>query len=778
MSIHKKTMLMLSVMLGIFILSVIGNHYLNLREHQVVLLNTMKEQQFLIDQALKSKHDQMSMMVRDNSAWDELVKFCDKSPDTIWSKNNIDFMAQQYKLNYIWIYNKEKKLHHSYNNSTDQKSQNVLTPNNISQLFKQGPYCSFFIKINKSIIEVDGATIVPSADNELRKSLPKGYFFVGRTWDSSYIYNLQNSTNFFIALDTILTHSDKYPVKDKKQFQYSRSVLNNNGKEIAKLFFTSKNNIQEEVYSIIYLTLSITIFALFVFLFSFFLLNKLLSKPLSQIISALDKNDISIIQQMKSKNDEFGQIAKLVESFFIQQRNLEQLNNQLVQKNEEIISQNDEIQKQVEKNNLAQKVLTVLNRNLTNQTFALNETAFVTITDINARITYANEQFYAVSGYTESEIIGQNPRILKPEGFHNPLFYKDMWDTIAVKKTKWRGEICNKFKDGSLNWFDMTIVPFLDQDGNIYQYMSIKIDINEKKMAEKEIKLKNAELHIQKQKVELIHSEITSSIEYAKNIQKALMPSGDLLDELLPRYLILLKPKDIVSGDFYWATRDKHKIFFAVGDCTGHGVPGAFMSMLGISLLNEIVQGKDITKPSLILNELRKMLKKAMHQTGEENIQHDGMDIALCAVDLNTMKLEFAGANRNLYLIRRIGDVYPFSETCKLNVVEIKNKEYSLFELKGDKMPIGVSFNEKESFLQAEFKINKRDTYYLTSDGFQDQFGGPGNHKFSSKQLKNLLLSIQKMSLNEQKQLLLDKFRLWQGDNDQTDDMLILGMKF
>jgi PAS domain S-box-containing protein len=539
-----------------------------------------------------------------------------------------------------------------------------------------------------------------------------------------------------------------------------KNVISSNQSTIAA---TSANFIDISFY---FVSILVIIMAL-----SFIILGRMISKPLSGIISAIEKNDSSKIENQLKQDDEFGQIARLVNDFFKQKKDL-------AETNEEIILQKDEIYRQSKKNELSRKVLRVLNQNLTNQTNALNETAMVTITDVQGIIKYVNDKFYQISGYSEHDIIEQNPRVLKAEGIHSSEFYRNLWETISVKKTNWRGEICNKFKDGSLHWFDMTVVPFLDNSGEVYQYIAIKIDIDEKKKAEQEIRIKNTELLIQKLELEEKNNEITSSIEYAKNIQRAMMPSDDLLDELLPRYFVLLQPKYIVSGDFYWATRDKHKIFFAVGDCTGHGVPGAFMSALGVSLLNEIVQRKDIFKPALILDELRRNLKKAMHQTDEDYFQRDGLDIALCAIDLNTMMLEYAGANRNLYLVRRILEQKIITSEFALKANIYEYSEYTLLELKGDKMPIGVHHNSDNTFSQASVKIRKRDTFYLASDGFQDQFGGAKNKKFGSKRLKQCLVEIQKNSITEQKQLLHEKFNSWKGENEQTDDMLIIGLKF
>ncbi len=249
--------------------------------------------------------------------------------------------------------------------------------------------------------------------------------------------------------------------------------------------------------------------------------------------------------------------------------------------------------------------------------------------------------------------------------------------------------------------------------------------------------------------------EITDSINYASLIQKAVFPPNELIDKLLKNYFILYEPKDIVSGDFYWVNKKNNKIIVIAADCTGHGVPGAFMSMLGISFLNEIINKLKAPKANEILNLLRKTVKRSLRQTGKYGEARDGIDMALCIIDFENLELEFAGANNPLILIR----------------------EDELLEVKADKMPIGIHFREKESFTNNKLKIKKNDRIYLFSDGYYDQFGGKRGRKFLKKNFKKLLKSIYEKKMEEQKIILKETLNNWKKNYEQIDDILVLGIE-
>jgi len=253
-------------------------------------------------------------------------------------------------------------------------------------------------------------------------------------------------------------------------------------------------------------------------------------------------------------------------------------------------------------------------------------------------------------------------------------------------------------------------------------------------------------------------NEIVAAINYALRIQKAVLPSESLINKALPNHFILFKPRDIVSGDFYWVNKIDNKVVFAAADCTGHGVPGAFMSMLGITLLNDIVNHKKISQANLILEELRKDLKHALKQTGRKNEAKDGLDIALCVMDQNTNELEYSGAYNPLLIIRN-------------NTLE---------KIKATRNPVGVYAHEKP-FENHKIQLQKDDALYIFSDGYQDQFGNekPGDKikKFKSARLSKLLLKIHKESPEKQKTILNETIENWQkGAHEQIDDIIIMGI--
>ena len=258
----------------------------------------------------------------------------------------------------------------------------------------------------------------------------------------------------------------------------------------------------------------------------------------------------------------------------------------------------------------------------------------------------------------------------------------------------------------------------------------------------------------QKEIVEEQKKDITDSIQYAENIQKSLLPSAEELS-LIPDGFVLFQPKDIVSGDFYWMQNYQGRLYLAACDCTGHGVPGAFMSMIGSSLLDEAVIEKGLTKPNEIFYEVRKGFINALKQTGEKGQQKDGMDATLIAWDKND-KLEFSVANNPLLLIR--------------------NGE--LLETKPDRQPVGFFTGEQKPFTHHELNLEKGDTVYIFSDGYHDQFGGPKEKKFMIKNFKKLLVSIQDKTMNEQKEILETTMAEWKDDTEQIDDILVMGVRF
>ncbi|PCJ84380.1 MAG: hypothetical protein COA57_09275 [Flavobacteriales bacterium] len=266
----------------------------------------------------------------------------------------------------------------------------------------------------------------------------------------------------------------------------------------------------------------------------------------------------------------------------------------------------------------------------------------------------------------------------------------------------------------------------------------------------------NFKLRIANQQIEEKNKEITDSIEYAQNIQKAFLVSDEYLNTALAEHFLLFKPRDIVSGDFYWCYQSTEgKVIWTAVDCTGHGVPGAFMSMIGTGFLNEIIIENGITRADVILNKLREKIITALGQTGKLGEQKDGMDMALCVWDRQGDKLEFAGANNSLWLLRG-------------NEIQ---------EFKADRQPIGYFSDELKPFTKHEIQLQKGDLLYTFSDGYQDQFGGPKGKKFKAKMFKELLVSIKDKPMEKQKTIIDQKIEEWKGDLEQVDDICIIGVR-
>lgn len=259
----------------------------------------------------------------------------------------------------------------------------------------------------------------------------------------------------------------------------------------------------------------------------------------------------------------------------------------------------------------------------------------------------------------------------------------------------------------------------------------------------------------QKQIVDHKQKEILDSIHYANRIQKSALTSDNFFKKYLRDYFVLYKPKDIVSGDFYWATIQNDIFYLATADCTGHGVPGAMMSMLGINLLNEIISERKVISPDMVLNILRKEIIRVLNPEGSHEESKDGMDIVLLALNLKTKRLQYASANNSFYIIR--------------------NNE--LTECKSDKMPVGKSPKDTNDFTLHNIALHENDLIITITDGYADQFGGKKGKKFMYKQLQALLVSNCELALEKQKGELNKSFENWKGDQEQVDDVCIIGIR-
>ncbi|MCR4558757.1 MAG: SpoIIE family protein phosphatase [Bacteroidales bacterium] len=389
----------------------------------------------------------------------------------------------------------------------------------------------------------------------------------------------------------------------------------------------------------------------------------------------------------------------------------------------------------------------------------LTDTVIV-LSDPEGKITWINEAFVKHSGFKIEDYLEINDRSVFKAAARN-IDLKSYYEKIKETKhsVSFSTPISNLKGNG---WMQAELTPTFDKDGNITQIIAVYSDITELKKAQNKIEQQNA--------------EIQQSLDYAKKIQDAIKPMKIFVDTVLNGYFIVNMPKNTVSGDFYWVDYRKGCTLIALADCTGHGIPGGFMSMLGQVTLSDVIAKSDILKPSAILNEVRTRTIKLLHQRGKIGEPQDGMDMSLCIINHREKILSFAGAYSFTYLVRK--DI-PNEEIvkltkeghAKLNFPREKNSFLMYF--KPDRMPIGIHSKENIPFSQTDIKFQKGDTIYMTTDGFADQFGGNNCKKLHSSAVERIFLKINSLPLSKQKNELETFITNWKGNNDQVDDILI-----
>ncbi|MCZ2355457.1 MAG: PAS domain S-box protein [Bacteroidia bacterium] len=402
-----------------------------------------------------------------------------------------------------------------------------------------------------------------------------------------------------------------------------------------------------------------------------------------------------------------------------------------------------------------------------------NSMDIITIIDIKGKILYLSPSSERILGYPIDEMLNLSIYELmhsedhcllqnaldKGESFvfsYRMQHYDGTWlyfESIGTNLTN-----NPQIKGVVINSRDITDRKKEEEERRQKEIAAVRLSF-EKAKTEKEkeiIEASKAELEKAYQIIEHHNHEITDSITYAFRIQTALLPPIENIQQIIPQSFVLWRPKDIVSGDFFWFAQIGHRSLIATADCTGHGVPGAFMTMIGNTLLNQIVMADDIYQPNEILERLHLGVRKALKQAEEGSKSRDGMDIAFTMIDHNTKTLYYAAANRPLYFVR--------------------NGE--LEEYKADKYSIGGLQTEKERhFTSNEISLQPGDTYYIFSDGYHDQFGGSKGRKFMTKQLKEKLIAIQDMNMESQREFLDKTIVDWMGTREQIDDILVVGVR-
>jgi PAS domain S-box-containing protein len=403
---------------------------------------------------------------------------------------------------------------------------------------------------------------------------------------------------------------------------------------------------------------------------------------------------------------------------------------------QEILLKNEALRMQMEEDREKTELIEFIDKQNEILSLVAKETNnAVFIIQPDGTIDWVNEAFERISGFSLAEYKRTRGAKIQDASFSETI-KRDFNDCVYTKKPV--SYISKSYtKDNEAVWIHTTLTPVLNNENEVERLIAIDSDITKIKLAQDVIDLKN--------------QEITSSLEYASRIQSSILPLKSEMDSLFVDYFIINMPQNIVSGDFYWVNRKNGQVLAVVGDSTGHGVPGAFMSLLGISSLQEIVYKMENLEPALILEKLRERVIYLLHYGNSEYSASESWDMAICAIDENRM-LKFAGSNNSVLILR--DDV--------------------LIELKPDKFFIWDEQNDKK-FTQQTFQLLKDDRIYLFTDGFIDQFGGYEEKKFSRRKLKKLLLDIYTLPMESQRELLNMVFKGWKGKNEQVDDIMVLG---
>lgn len=356
-------------------------------------------------------------------------------------------------------------------------------------------------------------------------------------------------------------------------------------------------------------------------------------------------------------------------------------------------------------------------------------------------ISYINPTIEAYTGKSPKQFL--NKKVKETE--LNTIIL-DQWLSIVEKVNASNDTVAMEMDfptDQGKRIMQVNAIPEYDEQKNIESVLVVSHDITERKEIELEIQNKN--------------KKINDSINYAKRIQNAILPNTRHINKALPDSFILYKPRDVVSGDFPWFVQIKNDIFIAAVDCTGHGVPGALLSLIGYFLLNDIVRSRKITEAGKILDLLDEGVTQTLRQDQDDSATKDGMDIALCRINIETRIVEYAGAHRPLWYM-------------KGGVME---------EVKGNKFPIGGGiYKNQTNFTTTKLQLAKGDSFYFSSDGFPDQFGGPEVRKFGPKKTREIIEQIHKKSMHEAAQVFDTEWEAWKGEHKQTDDVLLIGIKF
>jgi len=739
----KQKLILLYIISFIFLLSlVIVNYYFNYKRESI----------YITEQNIKLKNSSISAIELNNefyknitfdyTYWDDMQNFNAK-PDTVWAASILGSMPDAYGIDYVWAYNLSGEMQYSTYNEEYPIIENPLEIKNFYNIFDTinngiNRFTLYYLQKDTNIVAVFGATVHSTADID-RIEKPTGFFFVAKVIDGKYLEKLSTITN---CTSAIVWDTTKIEEKNISNLISCYNQLNTWDNEyICSINFKREDSFIKQDKSFKKLSMLILIIIIFVIIcFAIIFTNIVVSRPLKKIKSSLDSNNPDILKKLaEKKNNEFGQIAKLILLFFNQKQNLEteieerkSIEEQLKESIEELRQKNEEIHAQTEElhniNNKLEKLSIVASKSENS----------VIIANSKLEIEYVNEGFLRLYEMTASEWLLKPIKKLEIlSQTHQFMHFISICKELKKSETYTSG---NKTFQNNFKWIQTTITPTYDELGELEYYILIETDVTQIKNAEHQISLQN--------------KKIKYSITYASRIQSALFPPVELMNKTFSENFIFYQPKEIISGDFYWINTFENTTYFAVADCTGHGVPGAFMSILSIALLNDIINTLTERKNAAqILENLREKIISMLHQNISGSESKDGLDISLCVFENSKEYFDFAGAHNSLVII---------------------NDEIT--EIEADKIPVSTSLKMK-NFTNKTCKINQGDVYYLFTDGFADQFGQITDRKYYKSRFKYFLKTIHKHPLTIQKDKIFNEFINWKGNIEQVDDVLVVGFK-
>lgn len=370
----------------------------------------------------------------------------------------------------------------------------------------------------------------------------------------------------------------------------------------------------------------------------------------------------------------------------------------------------------------------------------MNQSALMTISDLKGNIIHANELFCKTSKYSFDEILNKPHSIIRHPDTPDSVF-KDMWSTIGKGKV-WQGEIKNKAKDGTDYWVIATIAPVMGVNGKPIKYISVRYDITKQKRVEEELR----------QAKKNIDNELLENLTYAKHIHSSFLSNNQGLESSNDSFL-LYKARKIISGDFYKIERNDNKFTVVIGDSTGHGVSASYISVLALNILTRVMKFC-YEDPGKILTMINKELNRMTQLNGEKKLT-ESADMIVCCIDKDLMKINYASAKMKAFIIR----------------------DGEVIVLEKDRCSIGESNRKEFKISNRSMDLKKGDCLYISSDGLRDQIGGKNDKCIGSKHILSLIKSVQAHSMQEQKEIIADTLMKWQGDNEQTDDITLFGIR-